>query len=78
MNLHGQYDFVVYNRSDAPHHQIWIKLLLNSDFVSPEMLDLDLPTLEERERAGMSINEMAAGTMCMPGKDNIRRPSFGN
>ncbi len=76
MNLHGQYDFVVYNRGDDPHYQIWIKLLLNSEVVSPEMLDLDFPTLEERERAGMSINEMAAGTMCMPGKDNIRRPSF--
>jgi len=40
------------------------------------MLDIDFPTLEERERAGMSFKEMAAGTMCLPGRDYIRRPSI--
>ena len=76
MEVHGQYDFVVYNRSDDPHYQIWIKLLLNSEVVSPEMLEIDFPTLEERERAGMRLNEMAAGTMCLRGKDNIRTSAF--
>ena len=76
MDVHGQYDFVVYNRGDNPNYQIWIKLLLNSEVVSPEMLEIDFPTLEERERAGMRLNEMAAGTMCLRGKDNIRKSAF--
>lgn len=76
MEVHGQYDFVVNNRGDHPYYQIWIKLLLNSEVVNPEMFEIDFPTLEERERAGMSLNEIVAGTMCLQGKDNTRKSAF--
>lgn len=37
----GKIPLLVYNRSDDPYHQIWVKIIIQSDFLSPDLIDLD-------------------------------------
>lgn len=72
----GYINLDVYNRSDDPHYDVWVKLLIRSDLLMPEILDIDFPTIEERSLTGKDVLDMAVGSMCLGGKDKHKHPAF--
>ena len=74
--MRGHIDVSVYNRSDDPYYEIWVKILIDSDVLSAESIDLDFPTIEERVRTGENVREIAIGSGCLRGRDKDSRAAF--
>lgn len=74
--LRGHIDLSVYNRGDDPYYQIWVEIIIDSEFLSSETIDLDFPTLEERARAGEEPREVMVSAMCLRGVDMDSHKAF--
>lgn len=74
--LKGRIDFNIYNRSDDPSYQIWVKIIIDSALLSAESIDVDFPTLEERARAGEEPRAVSVSAMCVRGRDKDSLKAF--
>lgn len=61
----GKIDLLVYNRTDDPYHQIWVKIVVESDFLSPDLIDLDF-----------SQNAELGPPSCLKGTDKHSKKAF--
>lgn len=74
--LRGHIDLAVYNRGDDPYYQIWVKIIIESEFLSAETIDVDFPTLEERARAGEEPRAVMVSASCLRGRDQDSKKAF--
>lgn len=65
--LMGNLDFLVYNRGEDPYYEIWVKIVVDSDLLSAQTVNLDFPSIEERIRAGGDAAVLAVGSGCLRG-----------
>ena len=75
-HFRGYTDLLVYNRGDDPYYQIWVKILIESEFLSADTIDLDFPTLEGRIKDGDEPHAVMVGASCMGGKDKNSKKAF--
>ena len=75
-HFRGYIDLLVYNRGDDPYYQIWVKILIESEFLSADTIDLDFPTLEGRIKDGDDPHAVMVGATCMGGKDKNSKKAF--
>ena len=75
-NLKGYINLTVHNRGDDPQYSVWVKLVISSQTLRPETLDIDFPTMEELSLSLKAMLNMAIGTMCLGGKDTYKNPAF--
>ena len=71
--LRGRIVFDVYSRGDDPYYQIWIKIIINSEFLSAGTVDLDFPTLEARIKNGEEFRQAITGSQCLAGGHEYSR-----
>jgi hypothetical protein len=74
--LKGVVEFSVYNRGDDPYYEIWAKILVTSDLLSSETIDLDFPTVEERIGTGSDPRGVALASGCLRGRDKDSHSGF--
>jgi hypothetical protein len=65
--LHGKVSFSIYNRSDDPYYQIWVRLHVNSQIVRANNLYIDFPTLETKVRLGDNPRIVQFSAFCLRG-----------
>lgn len=75
-HFRGYSDLLVYNRGDDPYYQIWVKILIESEFLSADTIDLDFPTLEGRIKDGDEPNSVMMSATCMGGQDKNSTKAF--
>lgn len=75
-SLRGVIDLSIHNKGDDPYHEIWVKVLVNSDLLSAETIDLDFPTIEERIGSGKDPTGIALSSGCFRGRDGNSHPAF--
>jgi hypothetical protein len=74
--MRGIIDVSIYNKGDDPYYEIWTKIVINSDFLSAQTIDLDLPTIEERVGTGKDPRGIALASACLRGHDKDSLPAF--
>jgi hypothetical protein len=68
----------IYNRTDDPYYQIWVKILVNSPVVQSNQITLNLPFPPPgtREWAGNDPPFVSTKIMCYRGLDKDHQPAF--
>ncbi len=74
--MRGIIEVSIYNKGDVPYYEIWEKIVINSDFLSEQTIDLDFPTIEERVGTSKDPKGISIASGCLRGHDKDSHPAF--
>lgn len=75
-NMKANVEFNVYNRSDDPQYEVWVKFFINDKNTVAETIGIDFPTIGKAEVEGKDVSEVAAGSHCLSGRDKSSLAAF--
>lgn len=66
----------IYNRTDEPYYQIWVKIILDSDLIKIEQIILSSPTIEAERIPGQIPSEFSDKAFCLRGQGEDGRKAY--